>query len=250
MAVQRGRAAVAAVRFESTQPGHMISIIIPTRNEALHIEPLLRSLQPLRHKGHEVIVVDGESEDGTTEIAASLVDMLLKTSAGRARQMNAGASVANGRLLWFLHADSVIPDEAALMLANTVEENPLAWGRFDIRLSGSHYLFRVVEVMINFRSRITEIATGDQGIFVSRELFYSVNGFPDQPLMEDIEISKTLKKISKPVCFSEHLLTSSRRWEEHGIARTIVKMWGLRLAYFMGTPADRLASSYDRRKRE
>ena len=223
----------------------MLSIIIPTKNEAACIEKLLRSLQPLRKKGHEVILVDGGSEDDTPAISGAMVDNLLKTAAGRARQMNAGAAVANGDLLWFLHADTEIPNEAERLLENAISSDPLAWGRFDISLSGSQRMLRVVEVMINFRSRVTGIATGDQGIFISRDLFFAVNGYPDQPLMEDIEISKALRRINKPLCFPEYLVTSSRRWEQHGIIRTIVKMWGLRAAYFLGTPAERLARRYD-----
>ena len=218
-----------------------LSIIIPTLDEAEAVVALLQQLQPLRAHGHEVILADGGSKDDTVALAEPLVDRVLVTPAGRARQMNAGAAVANGQMLWFVHADSRIPqraDEHILQSAGPV------WGRFNVHLSGDRMLLRVVERLMNLRSRITGIATGDQGIFVSRALFERIGGYTDLPLMEDIDLSKRLKREQTPLCLYNTLTTSSRRWEQKGIVRTILLMWTLRLAWFLGVPAARLATHY------
>ena len=218
-----------------------LSIIIPTLDEAEAVVALLQQLQSLRARGHEVILADGGSKDDTVALAEPLVDRVLVTPAGRARQMNAGAAVANGQMLWFVHADSRIPqraDEHILQSAGPV------WGRFNVHLSGDRMLLRVVERLMNLRSRITGIATGDQGIFVSRVLFERIGGYADLPLMEDIDLSKRLKHEQTPVCLHNTLTTSSRRWEQKGIVRTILLMWTLRLAWFLGVPAARLATHY------
>jgi len=222
-----------------------ISIIIPARNEAENISRLLQSLQVFRENGHELILVDGHSEDETSRIALPFVDKLLQTPAGRATQMNAGADEASGDVLWFLHADSVVPEHADELIINAVTMGTSTWGRFDIRLSGRQRLLRLVESSMNLRSRLTGIATGDQGVFVSRGLFYRAGGFPQQRLMEDIVLSKHLKKYQAPICLREKLETSSRRWEQRGIIRTILLMWRLRMAYFLGVPADKLSLHYD-----
>ena len=222
-----------------------ISIIIPVRNEAENIGRLLFALQPYRDRGHEVIVIDGGSEDDTAVIAKSLADTVLQTSVGRSHQMNAGSAAAKSEVLWFLHADSELPEKADELIINAVTTGTFTWGRFDVRLSGRKTLLRVVEKMMNLRSRLTGIATGDQGIFISRKLFEQVGGYPDQLLMEDIALCKELKKYQSPVSLHEKMVTSSRRWEKNGVVRTILLMWMLRAAYYFGVPADRLASRYD-----
>lgn len=221
-----------------------LSIIIPALNEAAQIAATLETLQPLRVQGHEIIVVDGGSNDGTPEHVQALCDRLVSAPRGRARQMNAGAQAAQGDVLWFLHADTRASAAAANALLAALAQPGCAWGRFDVRLSGPHPLLRVVEYLMNLRSRWTGIATGDQGIFVRRELFERLDGFPDIPLMEDIALSRRLKRQAAPACLRERLVTSSRRWEQYGVVRTIVLMWRLRFAYWLGVSPDRLAVLY------
>jgi hypothetical protein len=140
--------------------------------------------------------------------------------------------------LWFLHADSELPEQADELIINAVTMGTSTWGRFDVRLSGKQKLLRVVEKMMNLRSRLTGIATGDQGIFINRKLFEQAGGYPDQQIMEDIALCKELKKYQSPVSLREKMVTSSRRWEKNGVVRTIVLMWILRAAYYFGVPAD------------
>ncbi len=220
-----------------------LSIIIPALDEANGIGSLLESLQPLRQAGCEVILVDGGSHDGTVKIARPLVDQLLNSVPGRAGQMNAGAAVANNATLWFLHADTKLPVGASEAVINGIATGAV-WGRFDVRLSGQHPLLRMVAFMMNLRSRWSGIATGDQAIFVRRDLFSDIGGFPDMPLMEDIALSKRLKRVGRPLCVPLKLTTSSRRWESRGICRTIVLMWWLRLAFALGASSRRLARWY------
>ena len=222
-----------------------ISIIIPVRDEAENVGRLLCTLQAYRDRGHEVIVVDGGSEDDTVAIAKSLADTVLQTAAGRSHQMNAGSVEASGELLWFLHADSELPERADNLIIHAVTTGTFTWGRFDVQLSGRQKLLRIVEKMMNLRSRLTGIATGDQGIFISRKLFEQVGGYPDQLLMEDIALCKELKKYQSPVTVHEKMVTSSRRWEQNGVLRTVFLMWLLRAAYYFGVPADKLAIRYD-----
>jgi rSAM/selenodomain-associated transferase 2 len=220
-----------------------ISVIIPCLEEATILQSRLVVLQHLRAAGHELILVDGGSSDGSAELANPLVDRVLRSAPGRASQMNAGASEAKGDVLWFLHLDSELPPRAADAVLSAAMDGP-GWGRFDIRLSGCGPLLRLVERMMNLRSCLTGIATGDQGIFVRRDLFESVGGYPEIPLMEDIELSARLRSTARPFCLSERMVTSSRRWERDGILRTILTMWFLRTAYWFGADPDWLARIY------
>lgn len=222
-----------------------ISIIIPTLNEAANIVSCLQSLAEFRNAGHELILVDGGSEDETLQLAKGRVDLTLRSGKGRANQMNEGARAANGDLLVFLHVDTRMPTDALELLKQIALESSPCWGRFDVRLSGPHVSFRIIEMLMNIRSRLSGIATGDQVIFVQRTLFERVGGFPDMALMEDISISASLKKIAAPVCLRARVVTSSRRWEEKGILRTILKMWLLRLRFALGTDPAILAKVYD-----
>ena len=218
-----------------------LSVVIPALNEARSIGEALRALAPLRARGHEVIVVDGGSEDGTREIAAPLCDALLQAPRGRARQMNAGARAASGAALVFLHADTRLPANADEDIGRALGRH--AWGRFDVEIAGRHPLLPVVARAMNLRSRLTGIATGDQAIFVRREAF---EGFPEISLMEDIAFSKAMKRFGPPACLRSRVLTSGRRWEARGVLRTIALMWRLRLLYFLGAPPERLARLYER----
>ncbi len=220
-----------------------LSIIIPTLNEAAILDQTLASLATLRTRGHEIIMVDGGSQDASCELARGHVDQLITTPPGRACQMNAGAQQAQHAILWFVHADTRIPADADTLIQQALHQRH--WGRFAVRLSGAHPLLRVVEWFMNQRSRWSGIATGDQGLFMTRRAFDTVGGFPDIPLMEDIAISRALKQqVGRPACLRARLITSSRRWEQRGIVRTILLMWRLRLAYFFGAdPAD-LARRY------
>jgi len=223
-----------------------LSVVVPTFCEADGIVEALTALAPLRGAGHEVIVVDAGT-DRTADLAAPLADRVLAAPRGRAVQMNRGAEVATGEVLLFLHADTRLPPDAARAISAGLTRTGRAWGRFDVRLSGQQLLLRVVERMMNWRSRLSGIATGDQAIFVSRERFRAVGGYPEIALMEDIALSRQLKRLGPPLCLRERVLTSSRRWERDGIARTILLMWWLRLRYWLGTSPSQLAAVYERR---
>ncbi len=221
-----------------------ISIIIPALNEAGSIETTLHALQAFRHAGHEVIVVDGGSTDATVARAAPLADTVFRAPAGRASQLQAGAGRAGGTVFWFLHADTRVPDTAARAILDALGTGRPQWGFFAIRFPEPVWSLRVVAWMINHRSRLTGIATGDQGIFVTRALFRQVSGFAPLPLMEDIALSRRLKRHTAPACLALPLTTSSRRWRRHGIVRTILLMWLLRFAWFIGVPSRLLVRLY------
>ena len=219
-----------------------VSIIIPVLNEENSIKELLQQLQAYRQQGHEVIVVDGGSHDNTRAVADSLSDKVISSEAGRALQMNNGATQSRHEILWFLHADTIIPENAIEQIQQALNKSD--WGRFNVKLSGSHILFRIIETMMNVRSCVSSIATGDQGIFVKRKIFGQVNEYSNIPLMEDVDLSKKLKKLSKPVCLKYTLITSSRRWEKNGISSTILLMWKLRFLYWVGVSPEHLARQY------
>lgn len=221
-----------------------ISVIMPVLNEAQGIGAALDSLQPLRSQGHEIIVVDGGSEDDSVARAQSRVDRVIHSERGRALQMNSGARVAGGDILLFLHADTRLPDEAAALIVDGLSRYAKGWGRFDVRLSARRPLLRLVATLMNWRSRLTGIATGDQAIFVRRPLFHAIGGFPAIALMEDIALSRALKRYHRPLCITARVISSSRRWEQQGLWRTILLMWRLRLAFFLGADPERLAHRY------
>lgn len=222
-----------------------LSIIIPVLNENNYLLATLKSLADLKKNKHEIIIVDGGSQDNIFEISKSYTDAIFISEKGRAHQMNTGAKQASGDVLWFLHADSLIPNHADEFIINALQTTRSVWGRFNIQLSGIHWVFRIIEKLINSRSLLTGIATGDQGIFVLRTEFEKINGYANISLMEDIHLSKRLKKISRPACLKENIITSSRRWESNGIIKTVILMWCLRFAYFIGTPTNKLAKLYN-----
>lgn len=225
-----------------------LSIIIPALNEAEHITATLDSLQPLRQRGVEVIVVDGGSSDDTVPLATERADKVITSPRGRALQLNAGAAAARGEILCFLHADSGLPDGADGLIVGGLSGSRRSWGRFDVSITGTHPMLRVIAQMMNWRSRLTGIATGDQGLFMTRSLFEAAGRFPEIALMEDIAFTRQLKRYGAPLCIAHRMTTSGRRWEKHGVWRTILLMWRLRLAYFLGADPDRLARQYVRNK--
>lgn len=219
------------------------SIVIPVLNEADIIADALTRLRPLQQQGIELVVADGGSTDHSPDLVREYGVRLVHTATGRAAQMNAGAGVATGEYLLFLHVDTRLPENAGHTLARIFASGAV-WGHFDVQLSGKQSLLRVVETLMNRRSRLTGIATGDQAMFVRRDLFEHIGGFPEIPLMEDVSLSKRLNRIARPVCLRERVVTSSRRWEKNGIVRTILLMWQLRLLYFLGTDPAKLAARY------
>ena len=221
-----------------------LSIIMPVLDEGDSIAQALDALAELRGLGVEVIVVDGGSQDATVQRARLRADHVLVAPRGRASQMNAGATRASGDVFLFLHADTALPREAERLVLDGLARSRHAWGRFDVAIAGQHPMLRIVAAMMNLRSRITGIATGDQAIFVKRDAFGTAGGFPDIPLMEDVALSKRLKRLSRPLCLRERATTSGRRWETHGVFRTILLMWRLRLAYFFGADPATLARRY------
>ena len=221
-----------------------LSIIAPVLNEATTIVAALEALAPLRACGNEIIVVDGGSGDDTAALAKPLTDFVIASARGRAVQMNAGAGVARGDVLLFLHADTRLPQDAERLILDGLARSKRAWGRFDVAIEGAHPLLPVIAATMNLRSRLTGISTGDQAMFVTREAFDSVGGFPEIVLMEDITFARNLKRVSRPLCLSARVTTSGRRWEQHGVLRTMLLMWRLRLAYFFGAKPEVLAKRY------
>ena len=231
---------------------------MPALNEAGAIEAALRPLQHWRGSEAEVIVADGGSSDATVIRARQLADQVIAAPRGRARQMNAGAAAATGEVLLFLHADTALPEFApravleALSLVGPLAPTVLGrhpkenkcWGRFDVVIAGEPAMLGVIAWCMNLRSRLTGIATGDQALFMTRVAFDKAGGYPDQPLMEDIDMCKRLKRQSAPACLTAQVTTSGRRWEQRGVWRTIWLMWRLRLAYFFGATPEYLAARY------
>ena len=222
-----------------------LGVVVPMLDEAAGLPKLLPQLLALQRQGAAVLVVDGGSRDGSCERVEAAGLALLHAARGRARQMNAGAAAVPGDVLLFLHADSQLPPGAVAGITHGLRpEIPNVWGRFDVRIAGRPRMLRVVATLMNWRSRVTGIATGDQGLFMTREAFRQVGGFPDQPLMEDIDICTRLRHLSAPLCLPGPLVTSGRRWETRGVWRTIWLMWRLRLDHWRGVPVAQLAERY------
>jgi rSAM/selenodomain-associated transferase 2 len=220
-----------------------LSIVMPALNEAAGIEATLQALQELRARGVELVLADGGSSDATPALARPWVDAVVDAPRGRALQMNAGAARARADALLFLHADTRLPPLGDVLVLQALA-GAACWGRFDVRIEGRPWMLRVVAALMNLRSRASGIATGDQAIFVTREAFERVGGFPVQPLMEDIEISRRLKRLGRPACLGARVCTSGRRWEQRGVWRTILLMWRLRWRYWRGESAAQLAQAY------
>ena len=222
-----------------------IAVIMPALNEASGLQQTLAPLLEWHARGHALILVDGGSQDATASIAAAAGAQVVRSEKGRARQMNAGAAAAAAADVYlFLHADTELPPNADALISVGLGSGNYCWGRFDVHIRGRSRMFPVISTLINWRSRLSGIATGDQALFMTRAAYTAVGGFPDMPLMEDVEICKRLKRHSRPLCLRERVATSGRRWETRGVWRTIVLMWRLRFAYWRGTPAEQLARLY------
>jgi len=221
-----------------------LSIIIPVLDEATTLAQALAALAPCRARGAEIIVVDGGSRDGSPAAARPLADSVIAAPRGRGSQMNAGAAAALGDVLLFLHADTRLPGDGDRLAVDALQGSQRAWGRFDVTIAGRSPLLPVVAATMNLRSRLTGIATGDQAMFMTRAAFARAGGFPDIPLMEDIVLSRRLKAMGPPACLSARVATSGRRWDRDGVVRTILTMWRLRLAFFLGAEPARLARQY------
>jgi rSAM/selenodomain-associated transferase 2 len=221
-----------------------LSIIVPVLDEGEGIAASLDALARMRALGTEVIVVDGGSRDATIQRARLRADRVISAPRGRALQMNAGAAKAAGDVLLFLHADTRLPADADHVVLKGLERSGRAWGRFNVRIDGRSPLLLAVGWLMNIRSQLTGIATGDQAIFVRRDAFHEAGGFAEIPLMEDIALCKRLKRVSRPLCLSERVVTSGRRWDRHGVLPTILLMWRLRVAYFFGADPKELAQQY------
>lgn len=233
--------------------GTTVSVIIPALNEAASIAAAVRSARDAG--ADEVVVVDGGSGDGTADAALPEADAVLFSPPGRARQMNAGAKAANGEVLLFLHADTTLSGKGIAALREAMKRDDVLGGAFSVRLGVSpaapplrKAALRLTAWMIGFRARLFRAYTGDQAIFLRREIFEGMGGYPEIPLMEDVELSRRLTRRGNTVLIPVPVTTSARRWETHGTLRTILLMWGLRLAYLLGTPPGRCAELYGRRR--
>lgn len=233
---------------DGVEPSLRVSVVIPVWMEAAGIVSALDALQPLRAAGHEVIVVDSGSTDGTPDLARPLCDRVLPSAPGRAVQMNTGAAAATGDVLLFLHADTQLPDDAMAWIEQALFSGRV-WGRFDVRLSGRHRMFPVIAWFMNQRSRLTGVCTGDQALFVRRDAFEALGGYCEMPLMEDVELSQRLCLVGRPFCVPSPVVTDSRRWEQGGVWRTIWLMWRLRWRYWRGESPESLAVLWRRNVR-
>lgn len=209
-----------------------LSVIIPALNEEKSLAATLKSA--IAVEPQEIIVVDGGSTDRTREICRGFGIEAFSSPRGRARQMNLGARHATGEVLLFLHADTRLPPSAVGDVVRALNDSRIVGGRFDLSLDGEHRMLKVIGAMINLRSRVGQSATGDQAIFVRREIFAALGGYPDVPLMEDVALARALKRRGAVACLSSRVVTSARRWEAEGIWRTIFKMWALKSLYLLG----------------
>ncbi len=219
-----------------------VSVIVPTLNEEKSIAATVAALTALQP--HEAIVVDGGSRDKTVEMSARAGARVIVSERGRARQMNRGAQEATGEVLLFLHADTRLPASAWADIDNALSDGRYVGGRFDIELQGDHSMLKVIGAMISYRSRLTKVATGDQALFVRREVFREMGGFPDIELMEDIAFCRALKRFGGVACLRSKVTSSARRWEMNGLWRTVSKMWILKLLYFAGVSPGTLKRFY------
>ncbi|HEX3034842.1 MAG TPA: TIGR04283 family arsenosugar biosynthesis glycosyltransferase [Thermodesulfobacteriota bacterium] len=224
----------------------MISVVVPTYNESTTIEDTLNKLLKILLPNDEVIIVDGESEDNTQEIVRTFPQVkLISSKRGRAIQMNVGAQKAKNQYLLFLHADNIISSDCLSMLRGEIRSNRHSWGWFPIRLNSSRLIFKILEAGANLRLRLTGTPLGDHGIFVKKEIFDKIGGFPEIPIMEDLEFVRKVKSITKGVQINCPIGTSVRRFEKSGILKTFLTMWVLRILYYSGISMEKLSRYYE-----
>ncbi len=221
-----------------------LSIVIPTLNENLYITNQENYFKSLIKQGHEIIVVDGGSIDGTVESAKRLGCKCISTKASRGYQLHIGANASINNVLVFLHADTILPPTTVKYINSSLSNSNSNWGRFNAMFSDNNLIFKVIAWFMNKRSCITGIVTGDHTLFIKRDTYFDCGGFADIPIMEDIEISKRLKKHSNPICLTKAVITSSRKWEKKGIVNTIFMMWILRAKFYFGVSAEQLVKQY------
>jgi rSAM/selenodomain-associated transferase 2 len=219
-----------------------VSVIVPVLDEEKTIATTLDALIALAP--HEIIVVDGGSTDRTAEICQQFDVKVMVSARGRARQMNSGAKAASGDILLFLHADTTLPNSAFDDIRLALGDSRYVGGRFDVELAGQHWMLKVIGAMINYRSRLSKVSTGDQAIFVRRFVFEQIGGYPDIPLMEDLAFCRMLRHTGEIACLKSRVMTSARRWEIDGVWRTILRMWALKLLYLAGISPNRLKQYY------
>ena len=226
---------------------NQISVVVPVLNERQNLPKLLEQL------GHfsfaQIIIVDGGSADESWQYlsqfqeTSSLVGLeIVQSESGRAKQMNAGAAIASAEVILFLHADTELPNNAIEKIFTSIATAD--WGRFDVVFKEHDWRMKIIAQFMNLRSRMTGVATGDQAMFMRRQVFEELHGFANIPLMEDVNLSKRLLKHSRPICLKVQVITSARRWLKHGVLRTVLLMWWLRFAYFIGVNPEKLAKKY------
>ena len=221
-----------------------LSIIIPVLNEENLLARHCKAYLSLIRSGHEILVVDGGSQDGSVRVASELGCKIYSTKASRGYQMHYGAKRSRHDMLLFLHADTLLPSHAAKIIASTLTNSGHPWGRFNVRFSDSRLIFCIIAWLMNKRSCLTGIVTGDHAMFVQRTFYFECGGYLDIPIMEDIEFSRRLKKHAPPACLSDTVITSSRKWEQHGIFRMMLTMWKLRLMYYLGVAPEKIVKLY------
>jgi rSAM/selenodomain-associated transferase 2 len=220
-----------------------LSVIVPMLNEAAAIADALRAIR-LGAPDAEVIVVDGGSTDASVATARPLCDQLIVASRGRALQMNVGAHASNGSVLAFVHADTIVPPTFAVDIADALSDRDVVGGRFDVQLDADALPYRIIGAMISLRSRISRTGTGDQAIFVRRNVFDGIGGFADIELCEDLEFTRRMKRVGPVACLYSRVTTSARRWSRDGIVRTVLLMWLIRVLYLLGVPPNRIKRMY------
>ena len=220
------------------------SIIVPVLNEEVFLTRYLNVFRRFLNDGHEIIIIDGGSSDNSARLTQELGCKVLISKPSRGLQQHVGALQSENEILLFLHADTNLPNDAFSLIHQALKSSNKSWGRFDVSFSNSSLIYKIIAWMMNKRSCLTGIVTGDHIIFTTRSSYFKSGGFADIPIMEDIDISKRLKLISKPICLKHKVVTSSRKWEQQGVSKTIIKMWCLRTLFFFGVSSKRLARLY------